>query len=116
MKILDEEIEFDFLDAEDVERLEKAIDNTKKELEKIDDRKSLSQLIRETCEIINKCFDDLFGNGISNKLFKGKYNMKLCLQAFRELVEEKERQEKEFDNEIDSFSKYLPNRKTRRKK
>lgn len=116
MKILDEELEFDFLDADYIEKLENATQKAQKELNNINENKPVSQLIRETCKIIDKCFNDIFGEKTSEKVFKGKFNIKLYMTAFRELIEEKDRQEKEFDEEYKNLSKYLPNRKTRRQK
>lgn len=116
MKILDEEIEFDFLDAEDLEKLEKAVDKTKKFIDSLEtENKSTSSLIKETCLAINDCFDEIFGSGTSNKIFKGKLNIKNCLIAFKCLIEEKEKQENSFDDELKGFDKYLPNRQQRRR-
>lgn len=116
MKILDEELEFDFLDGDEIAKLENAVFSAKNDIDKLDDKQKTSQLVIKTCERIGKCFDDIFGEGTSSRIFKGKHNIKMCLRAFKELIDEKERQEKELNDEMKDLSKYLPNRKTRRGK
>ena len=38
--------------------------------------------IRETCGIVKDFFDEVFGEGTSEKLFKGKDNLLVCMDAF----------------------------------
>lgn len=125
MKILDKEIEFDFFDAEQMERYEKESEIAQKELNSIDINKmKQSELINKTCETIEKCFDNVFGEGTSKKIFEGKKNFRLCVKAFKDLVKAKKEQVNEIDNEIKDFQKelfeinaeYKPNRATRRAK
>ena len=75
MKIRDIEVDFDFLDADDVERFEKeakrVIEESSKK-EKIE--MSYSEAIREECRIIKEFFDNVYGNGISEKIFNYKTN------------------------------------------
>lgn len=125
MKILDKEIEFDFFDAEQMERYEKESEIAQKELNSIDINKmKQSELINKTCETIEKCFDNVFGEGTSKKIFEGKKNFRLCVKAFKDLVKAKKEQVNEIDNDIKDFQKelqeinaeYKPNRATRRAK
>lgn len=109
MKILDTEIEFDFLDADNVEKIETQIDITQSKIEEIDTDK-LSDSIRKSCTIIRECFDNIFGKGTAKKIFGNKYSLTLCVRAFHELVEEKINQEVEFEKQMNSFNDYLPNR------
>lgn len=125
MKILDKEIDFDFFDAEQMERYEKESEIAQKELNSIDVNKmKMSELINKTCTTIEKCFDNIFGEGSSKEIFKGKRNFKLCLRAFKDLVKARKEQEDELDVEMADFEKelkeigveYKPNRATRRAK
>ena len=125
MKILDKEIEFDFFDAEQMERYEKESEIAQKELNSLDINKmKQSELINKTCETIEKCFDNVFGEGTSKKIFEGKKNFRLCVKAFKDLVKAKKEQVNEIDNDIKDFQKelqeinaeYKPNRATRRAK
>ena len=125
MKILDKEIEFDFFDAEQMERYEKESEIAQKELNSIDINKmKQSEFINKTCETIEKCFGNVFGEETSKKIFEGKKNFRLCVKAFKDLVKAKKEQVNEIDNEIKDFQKelfeinaeYKPNRATRRAK
>lgn len=127
MKILEKEIEFDFFDAKQMEIYEKESDIAQKEInEIISNLKSLkqSELINRTCETIEKCFDNVFGEGASSKIFEGKRNFRLCIKAFKDLLTARKEQENEIDAEVASFEKelkeinadYKPNRATRRTK
>lgn len=125
MKILDKEIDFDFFDAEQMERYEKESEIAQKELNSIDINKmKQSEFINKTCETIEKCFDNVFGEGTSKKIFEEKRNFRLCIKAFKDLVKAKKEQVNEIDNDIKDFQKelqeinaeYKPNRATRRAK
>lgn len=125
MKILDKEIEFDFFDAEQMERYEKESEIAQKELNSLDINKmKQSEFINKTCATIEKCFDNVFGEGTSKKIFEDKRNFRLCVKAFKDLVKAKKEQVNEIDNDIKDFQKelqeinaeYKPNRATRRAK
>lgn len=118
MKILDFETDFDFNDADDMERLENAIEVTEKKLNDLNiEGKRTSQIIREGCQAIFNCFNIIFGEDSDKKIFGEKTNFNLCIKAFKDLVEAKEQQEKEFEAEVQSIEKkYNPNRATRRAK
>ena len=125
MKILDKEIEFDFFDAEQMEKYEKESEIAQRELNSIDINKmKMSEIINKTCSIIENCFDNVFGEGVSNKIFEGKKNFRLCVIAFKDLVKAKKEQTNTIDDDIKDFQKelqeidleYKPNRATRRAK
>jgi hypothetical protein len=125
MKILDTEIEFDFYDAEQMEKFEKHIDIASQELNNISVNKiKQSEFIKKVCSIVEKCFNNIFGEEISLKIFKGKKNFHLCIKAFKDLVKARLEQENIVEKEIDELqremteasTKYSPNRATRRAK
>ena len=125
MKILDKEIKFDFFDAEQMEKYEKESEIAQRELNSIDINKmKMSEIINKTCSIIENCFDNVFGEGVSNKIFEGKKNFRLCVKAFKDLVKAKKEQTNTIDDDIKDFQKelqeidleYKPNRATRRAK
>lgn len=125
MQILEKEIDFDFFDAEQMEKYEKEADIAQKELNSLDINKmKQSELINKVCNIIEKCFDNVFGEGTSKKLFVGKRNFRLCIKAFRDMIKAKNEQISEIDNDVKEFQKelqeinneYKPNRATRRAK
>lgn len=112
MKIKNIEVDFDFLDANDVERLEKA---TQKLVDKTEEYKekeiSMSEEIRLECEIIENFLDEVFGNGISEKLFNGKQNLKEHVDVFQDIMNEKIKYNKDIEA---MYQRYQPNRDTRR--
>ena len=110
MKVLETEINFDFYDAEQMEKLEVNIDKIKKEINKINPEKmKQSQFINKFCSIIEEGFDSIFGEGSSKDIFKEKRNFKLCVQAFKDLVKARENQEKELVRDIQGLQKEIQN-------
>ena len=112
MKLKDIEVDFDFLDADDVERFEKEAKRVKEACEtKNKEEKSYSEVIREECNIIDTFFDNVFGEGISEKLFNGKKNLNEHIKAFEDIVNKKIEQQRDLQN---TLNRYQPNRKQRR--
>lgn len=112
MNIRGIEIDFDFLDADNVEILEKEI---QKVLEKNQEsklvKKNLSDAIKTECNIIDDFIDNVFGQGISEKIFQGKKNLTEHIKVFEEIIENKIKQQNELQN---TFNRYMPNRQQRR--
>ena len=108
MKVLETEIDFDFYDAEQMEKFEANIDKITKEVNKIKvDKIKQSQFINKFCTIIENGFDNIFGEGTSKEIFKEKRNFKLCVQAFRDLVKARKNQEQEIVDEIKELQKEI---------
>lgn len=127
MKILNKEIEFDFFDAKQMEIYEKESEIASKKLtEIIANIKNLkqSEMINKTFDIVESCFNNIFGENVSKEIFEGKRNFKLCFQAFKDLVAARKEQEDEVSKEAEELNKelksigveYKPNRATRRGK
>lgn len=75
MKINGVELEVNFLDADFMEKIENCCRkvNEKAEKSKIELKDlTLSQQIKGECKIIKDFFDEVFGEGTSDKVFKGK--------------------------------------------
>lgn len=112
MKIRNIEIDFDFLDANDVEKLEKA---TQKIINKSEEFKgvnlSMSEEIKLECEIINDFLDEVFGEGISKKIFDNKNNLKEHVDVFQEIMNEKIKVSKDLQT---LYQRYQPNREVRK--
>lgn len=117
MKILNIELkEIDFNDADDLELFENAIEIAKKELDDLNpDGKRASEVIRKGCNVIFECFDKIFGEGTAKKVFGDKTNIRICLEAFRDLKAEGEKQDEELERMAAELNTvYNPNRATRR--
>ena len=112
MKIRDIEVNFDFLDADDIERFEAAAKVVvEKCKEKQEEKMSYANAIREECQIIEDFFDKVFGEGISQSLFEGKKNLEEHIKAFEDIIRAKEEKQKDLQN---TFDRYKPNREQRR--
>lgn len=113
MKIRDVEVDFDFLDADDIERFENEAKKLKEECElKEKQEMTYAEAIREECNVIDKFFDNVFGKGVSEKLFKGKKNLNEHVKAFEDIVNQKNEQQRGLQNML---GRYQPNREQRRK-
>ncbi len=118
MKLKDIEVEFSFTDADCIERLEKASKRVKEETEKYKKQEmDLSKAIRKECEIINNFIDEVFGEGIAEKVFKGKKDLQEHMKLFEDIMNAKIEMTKTTQNLYDNLeykAKYMPNRETRR--
>ncbi len=112
MKIRDIEVNFNFLDADDIEKFEKEAKKVQEESNKKSTQEmTYSEAIREECKIIDNFFDNVLGEGTSQKIFKGKANLEEHIKAFEDIVKEKVEQQKGLEN---TFNRYKPNREERR--
>lgn len=112
MKVRNIEVNFSFLDADDVEKFEKEAKRVKEDSEvKSKEKMSYSEAIREECRIINSFFDNVFGEGTAQKIFGEKNNLEEHIKAFEDIVKEKIEHQKSLEN---TFNRYQPNRQTRR--
>lgn len=110
--IYGEEFEIDFLDADDMERVENACENVmKKNKVETFTGMSQSQLIRAQCQIIFDFFDEVLGEGAHRRIFKGKVNLTQALNAYDIFLTAKNDSVKELSSIRD---KYSPNRAQRR--
>lgn len=124
MKILDTEIEFDFYNAEQAEKFEKYADIATQELNDINTNKMKQSIfIKTVCEIVENCFNNIFGEDISIKIFNNKKDFHLCIRAFKDLVKSRLEQENIVAREIEDLQKEMTqatekysNRATRRAK
>lgn len=114
MKIFNVEVDFDFADADDLERFEKEYPTTQKKLEEIKwDNSKASETIRQFCMVIREFFDNVFGKGTANAVFGEKSNYRDCLKAFKEVADEKDKQDKEANETLNYLENYSPDRARR---
>ena len=112
MKIKNIEVDFNFLDADDMERFEVECEKVKRECDiKQKEEMSYSQVIREECRIIKNFFNNVFGEGTSEKIFGAKNNLEEHVNAFEDVVKEKIEQQKRLQA---TYDRYQPNRQERR--
>lgn len=103
------EIEIDFTDADVIDRIENGSKKIYEEAEKLKHAENLTNAegIRQECKILKEFLDYVLGDGTSEKLFGNKNSLKLCMDAFEDIINAKEEQLKNFNAKI---SKYSPER------
>lgn len=118
MKLGNIEVDFSFTDADDLERFENGAKKVKELSDNYEKQElSIADAIRKECEIINNFFDEVFGDKISEKIFKSKNDLKEHMELFMDIVNEKVKQTQAYQNmynNIEYNSKYMPNREQRR--
>lgn len=111
-KIYDAEVELDFLDADEMERVEAALNRVTERSKALTvDGLTQSQAIRNQCKVIFDFFDDVFGEGTHKRIFGTKCNLIQALNAFEAFNVAKEASVKEVRAVSD---KYNANRAQRR--
>jgi len=81
--VLGVELEYDFFDADELEKYQQENQMVVNEINAIDFTKmSPPDGMREQCKIVNTFFDNMFGHGTAERLFHGKSNIKDHLEAF----------------------------------
>ena len=86
IKILGEEFELDTMDLDVSETIEKEMKKVPEKLNKLSNNVTRIEAIRETVIIVSECMDNILGKSASERIFKGKRNLKLAMKAFEELA------------------------------
>ena len=108
MTINDKNFDVDFTDADLIEKIEIGSKRVFDETERIKNENfSVAEGIRQECKIIKDFLDYVFGEGTSKELFGNKDSLNLCLKAFEDIINEKEKQVKSIN---DFVSRYSPDR------
>ena len=100
------------LDYETAQKVEKELEKTQGLSDKVSRLKN-SEGIKVICDTINEIFDNIFGEGTSEKVFNGKKNLLVSMKAFEELCNQYHDSQNVMN---DMFKRYSPNRATRRNK
>lgn len=113
MNILGLELNFDFFEAEKMEVYERENQRVAEDIKEPAqyEGKSTADAFRIQCGIIDRFFDNVFGEGTAKKLFKGKANIREHMEAFGIVAQEA----MEARGELEAIKdKYSPNRAERR--
>ena len=104
------EFEIDFTVADILDLIDKSSEVVLEKAEKLRKEKenlSLAEGIRQECKIVKEFFDDVFGEGTSEEVFKGKNSLTECLNAYEDIMNAYQEQYKSYNDRI---SKYSPDR------
>lgn len=100
--------DIDFTDADLLEKIEEGSKKVYDETEKIRNvNLKLAEGIRQECKILKDFIDYVFGEGTSKEWFGKKDSLHLILQAFTDIIKERDKQIKVID---ELASKYSPER------
>ena len=100
--------DIDFTDADLLEKIEEGSKKVYDETEKIRNvNLKLAEGIRQECKILKDFIDYVFGEGTSKEWFGEKDSLHLILQAFTDVINERDKQMNSI-NEL--ASKYSPER------
>ncbi len=105
MKILNKEIEFDFLDVENMSKYEEALEKYMKDLEEIKEFKGKnSEGFKMLCETVYNFFDEILGKGSAMQILGEKRNFGKCAKAMQEIINEKLKSDKEVEDILEKYS------------
>lgn len=113
MNILGVELEYDFFDADLLDQYEDANQRVQDRIQEPTQYEGLrtGDALRVQCGIVNDFFDEVFGEGTAEKIFRGKSNIKDHMEAFAQVADAAMSCKGELDQITD---KYAPNRAQRR--
>ena len=103
-------VEFDNIDFTDADLLEKIdkecieVDKKAEQLRKDKENLSLAEGIRQECKIVKEFFDNVFGEGTSEEVFKGKDSLTECLNAYEDIMNAYQEQYKVYYDRINQYS------------
>lgn len=111
------EVEIDMADYDFQVKYEKAFEQMQEEEKALQKTGKNSEITKGYCEMFNHLFDNILGEGVSEKLFGGKYNTLTTDWVYGEFLEICSTQVKSNNAERTKIvSKYRPNRAQRRAK
>lgn len=77
-----EKYEFDLMDADSAELFNRAVATLEEKEKRSKEVMGLGNIIRYSCDMIYEFFDDIFGEGTSQKMFGKAYNLRTCSEAY----------------------------------
>lgn len=111
----DVELEIDMEDYDFASKYEKAFADMGVKEEELKKVGSLSEILKDYCDMFYKLFDDIFGAGTGDKLFGGKRNSRLCEECYEAFLSECNKQVLESNKRKTAIAnRFKPNRAQRR--
>ena len=108
-KLNNVEVEIDLEDADFLRRYENAFNKMQEKETELQKVGMNSQFIFNYCELFYGLFDDIFGEGKGEEIFKGKHNARLVDEVYAEFINICTDQGKEATERRNKlFAKYQP--------
>jgi len=108
------EYPFDFRDADDAEKYEKAYDEMKEKIGKMPKDGKASSIMRWNCRIIREFFDSLFGEGAGAEICGEKDNLGIVNESFKAFMVHARGQSAEIQHMKNELNGIASNREQRR--
>jgi len=107
------ELPLELTDADVLDTVQSAIED----MVITEDKKSdnIGDVIRQPCIMIDGLFNKIWGDGASEAVFKGKFDIKEHMDAYIQVVEAIEKGQKEIEVLTQKYSKFAPNKKAKAK-
>lgn len=116
-KINDVELEIDLEDYDFQKRYEEAFEKMEMEENTLQKAGKASEITRSYCQMFHNLFDAIFGDGTSDRLFEGKYNISQTNEVYNEFISICSAQAKKARSDMEKMAnKYKPNKAQRRSK
>lgn len=110
-KINDLEFEVLLDDADFVERYESAFSKLEEKEKCLQKTGKASDIVRGYCKMFYELFDDIFGKGTGDKLFKGRMSASLCEEVYESFIEHCSNEAKRIAmRKQEMLNKYKPKR------
>lgn len=88
LKINNVELELDLFDADVMDKFIKELEAfDKKQKNKTTKGLSNGEIIRQECKMVFDFFNNVFGPGTDKKIFGTKTNIRVCIEAFKKVIE-----------------------------
>lgn len=108
MKINGVELEIDFTDADILQRIEDGSKEVYKKAEELKTSETTpAEGIRQECKILKDFLDYVLGEGSSKKIFGNKDSLQQCLNAYEDILRNRDEQYSDITKRV---SKYSPDR------
>lgn len=76
------QFEFDLMNAETADQYDRALAKMEEKEKRIRKSGRLNETIKDTCDMVYDFFDDIFGDGASEKIIGKDYNLRTCSEAY----------------------------------
>ena len=97
--------DIDFTDADTLDLIDNESKKVYGKAEKLrEENLSPAEGIRQECKIVKDFFDNVFGEGTSEEIFKGKDSLTQCLNAYEDLMNAYQEQYKSYYDRINQYS------------
>lgn len=108
--------DIDVLDLDIREKVDKAREKVANKFANSSNYKGTDiEKAKTMCDDISNFVDEVYGKGTANKVFKGRYNLRIAMEAFETVIEDINKQDKDFaeySNKVQA--KYKPKQQNKK--